>query len=342
MGKTFAGVLVAMVGLMPGGPSWAWGPDGHELVGAIAQEILGTSKAGKEVRSILVSYDLSAATTWADCVKSVKKSGNVFHYVVEPQYPECHKFEPEKDRMADYVRRNWSTCKQHTGQPQPCHTLYHFTDVTIQRDAYSRDYFGTADYDIVHAINNAVAYLREQKVDSKNFSIRDRKEALLMIAHLVGDLHQPLHVGSVYLNGKGNVVDADKLQDNAQEIEDEYGTRGGNYINIAGAKQLHSMWDGIPASWKKIELTQWVKEAKAVSPLTIQVEVMPSRWASDTVLASKRAFKRLSFGNRAGKYWKATADDQGKYKTEHDQLQHDQIIKAGARMAQLLKEIWPD
>lgn len=342
MKRTFAGVLVAMLGFIPGGPSLAWGPDGHELVGAIAQEILGNSKAGKEVRNILGSYDLRAATTWGDCVKSVKKTGSVFHYVVEPQYPECHKFEPETDRMVDYVKRNWSNCEQDTDQPQPCHTLYHFTDVTIQRDAYSRDYFGTTDYDIVHAINNAVAYLRGQKVDSKNFSIRDRKEALLMIAHLVGDLHQPLHVGSAYLDAKGNLVDADKLQGKVQEIEDEYGTRGGNYINIAGARQLHSMWDGIPSSWDKIELAKWVKESKALPSLSMQVEVMPALWASDTVLASKKAFKRLSFGNRAGKYWKATADNQDIYKTEHDQLQHDQIVKAGARMVQLLKEIWPD
>ncbi|WP_409362753.1 S1/P1 nuclease [Bradyrhizobium sp. CIR18] len=35
--------------------------------------------------------------------------------------------------------------------------------------------------------------------------MKDKKEALFVLSHLVGDLHQPLHVGAVYLDSAGHV-----------------------------------------------------------------------------------------------------------------------------------------
>jgi hypothetical protein len=32
------------------------------------------------------------------------------------------------------------------------------------------------------------------------FSLKDQREALLLLTHYVGDLHQPLHVGAIYLD----------------------------------------------------------------------------------------------------------------------------------------------
>src|SRR6185295_2938525 len=92
-----------------------------------------------------------------------------------------------------------------------CHTLYHFLDLAIQRDAYRDGLVGTTSYDIVHAINAAVTVLRQPACSGPHppttpipaapgrFSLTCR-QALMLLVHMVGDLHQPLHVGALYLD----------------------------------------------------------------------------------------------------------------------------------------------
>src|SRR6202035_4149196 len=57
-------------------------------------------------------------------------------------------------------------------------------------------------------IGAAIAVLRDKPAPPP-FSILDKKEALLMLTHFVGDLHQPLHVASAYLDADGRFVDPD-------------------------------------------------------------------------------------------------------------------------------------
>jgi len=75
-----------------------------------------------------------------------------------------------------------------------------------QRGHFDRNFQGTNDHDIVAAINAATAVLLERP-SPPPFKIADKREALFLLAHLVGDLHQPLHVGAVYLDKDGNLVD---------------------------------------------------------------------------------------------------------------------------------------
>src|SRR5438093_431267 len=57
------------------------------------------------------------------------------------------------------------------------------------------------------------------------FSIRDKKEALFLLAHFVGDLHQPLHVGAIYLDRNGQPVNPD-----LSGLDPLTETAGGNLI----------------------------------------------------------------------------------------------------------------
>ena len=67
---------------------------------------------------------------------------------------------------------------------------------------------GTNEHDLVGAVTAAIAVLRDM-TPSGPFSIADKKEALFLLAHFLGDLHQPLHVGAVYLDEHGRLVDPD-------------------------------------------------------------------------------------------------------------------------------------
>lgn len=79
------------------------------------------------------------------------------------------------------------------------------------------------------------------------FSFKDSREALLVLAHYVGDIHQPLHVGSIYLFASGRRVNPD-----AGRYDPASSTTGGNDLLVDGVPlaRLHPCWDDVPASLK--------------------------------------------------------------------------------------------
>jgi len=205
----------------------AWSYQGHKVVGSIADKLLKPN-AKEQVRQILAENDprrlgelnLQKAAPWPDCVKSVvRHDDKTFHYEVDPEHLEyevpCTPYnsKEERARMVDYVKRNWTTdtCSyKPDGFERGCHNTYHFDDVAIQRNSFDRSFQGTNDHDLVAAIGAAIAVLSDKPIPPPfPFSIKDKKEALFLLAHFLGDLHQPLHVGSVYLDADGKLVDPD-------------------------------------------------------------------------------------------------------------------------------------
>src|SRR5205823_5302485 len=62
-----------------------------------------------------------------------------------------------------------------------------------------------------------------------------RPVALVLLAHYVGDIHQPLHVGAAYFDSNGKLIDPN-TDDSAME------DKGGNAISFGGTT-LHGYWD---------------------------------------------------------------------------------------------------
>jgi hypothetical protein len=330
-----AALVAAGLGLLVAGPSFAWGPEGHQLVGQVADGLLN-AHARAQVKQIL-GYDLKTAATWPDCVRSVERSADgTFHYNSHTPYQKpCDGFmaPAEVARMEDYVRRNWSTCSYEPGHG--CHESYHFADIAVQRGAYSRHYFGSNDHDVVSAIDAAVAVLQDRPAPAP-FSIKDKKEALFLLAHFVGDMHQPLHVGAVYLSPTGTLVDPDKP--GTDKVNSA--THGGNLIELGG-KNLHSEWDETPAKWSDTLRSTVIANGGKVTHFTGQVDVEAALWASETVATSKKAFDGLTFSGASPGKWKATAADPSGYDKKMSQIAQDQVAKGGARLAHMLNVIWP-
>ncbi|HET7086981.1 MAG TPA: S1/P1 nuclease [Rhizomicrobium sp.] len=324
-------------------PAVAWGPQGHMLVGSLATDLL-TSNARKHVKSIL-GYSLATAAKWPDCVRSVvRHTDGTFEYVVNPQYqPPCDAFMKPKSevrRMEDYASRNWDNCD---GDGGSCAATYHFADIPIDLNSYGANEIGAADHDVVHAIQAATAVLQDQAAPAP-FSIKDKKEALLLIAHFVGDIHQPLHVGSIYLTSNGTPANPS----DAAEAKSEF-TRGGNFICLK-TTNLHSEWDAIPATWdvdkiSKTRRAKFLSSAQAVPKSTGPLQVWPETWATDSIGAAKTAFTGLSFSPTTGKCqnakWDGSADDSKAYAGKRKSLQEKRIESAAARLAQLLNAVWP-
>jgi hypothetical protein len=245
---------------------------GHRIVGSIADQML-TDNARTQVQQILnegappdpkTDLTLRLAGPWADCVRSVKNDNGNFEYVVDPDHLEfevpCIPFrsKAERDRMVDYAKRNWTNCQNPPSLG--CHTDYHFDDVAIERDKYDRSYQGTKDHDVVAAVGAAIAALKGKSAPAP-FSIKDRKEALLMLVHFVGDLQQPLHVGAVYLDENGKLVDPDI----AHAVAPGTSTLGGNAIQDQNLN-LHFQWDEIPIDNGDAATRELKEEARALPP----------------------------------------------------------------------------
>ncbi|MCX7144192.1 MAG: S1/P1 nuclease [Proteobacteria bacterium] len=310
----------------------AWGPKGHEYSGAVADQLL-TPRVRAEVQKIL-GMSLRDASTWGDCVKNVGGPPD-FKYTPMPRYSAaCSRFgTPEGiNRMRSYVRRNWDNCSRKPGE-EACHKSYHYADVAIQHYRYDREYTGTSDHDIVSAINAAIAVLRGTPT-LPPFGIADKQEALLMLAHLVGDVHQPLHVGAVYLDAEDRPFDPDApghTHDRSTE------THGGNIIDV-GSNNMHAEWDQVLHSLNPDKIDpKAIAWAAAIPETDAPLDSWAAIWASDTLAAARIAYTGISYAHPGTKgTWSARFDDRKKYLVMKREIQNQQLVKAGARLGQVL------
>lgn len=318
----------------------AWGPDGHHTVGAIADKLLAGSPAAAQVNALLGGLGLRDAAVWADCAKGVDPKKD-FKYTATGKFAECKVFEtPELEaEMIDFVRRNDTNCPRAAGD-ESCHREYHYTDEAIQRTRYTLGDVGTRNVDIVAALAAATHVLAGDPAPAP-FSINTKREALLLLAHYLGDIHQPLHVGAVYLDLQGLRVDpAAGTFDPATE------TRGGNEIvtvHLATNRRsanLHQTWDSIPLTLNADRIGPgWLAQARRLPKTTGAVFDWPAAWASETLRRAVPAFAGLNFGPDIDGGW--TTSLSCAYDVRMTALKKKQLTAAGARLAQVLRALFP-
>jgi hypothetical protein len=216
--------------------------------------------------------------------------------------------------------------------------MFHFEDISILQSSFDRNFQGTNDHDLVAAIGAAIAVLKDKPAPPP-FSIKDKKEALLLLTHFLGDLHQPLHVGSVYLGIDGKLVDPDI----AHKIDPATETAGGNFISDQNLN-LHHEWDDIPQDIGDAATRELLADARSMPASQGPIESWPAAWATDTILGAQDASKGLSFQlvdppPRAK--WTVSFDDHMAYLRSMDAIKRKQLAKGGARLTEILNAIWP-
>ena len=326
--------------MMSGQTAEAWGHQGHETIGAIADSLLAGTPTEKAITKILGSERLETAALWADCVKGVSNSAP-YKYQLNSRFPECDPFQQTaagREEMESYVRRNATNC--HSGASEEvCHKTYHYADVAIEHDTYDRADVGTSDHDLVSAINAAIAELKGRPVPSP-FNFETKKEALRVLAHLVGDVHQPLHVGAIYLDAAGHEINPD-----AGSFDPAAKTRGGNLLIHGRSRKLHAEWDDIPRSLTASRfLSEGAVKAKGIAVSTGPASEWVRQWASETVGVSRAAFAGLTFGteeNAGTREAKWPVVEPAGYASHRAALQKQQLVRAAARLAQVLEMVFP-
>ena len=317
-----------------------WGADGHHTVGAIADRLIAGTHAQAKVRELLGGLTLEQAAVWADCAKGVEPSRN-FAYTSAGKYPECAIYEtPEGEAdMIDFVKRNDTNCPHAAGDAS-CHTQYHYTDEAIQRRRYHLGDVGTRDFDVVAAISATIHVLKGEPAPAP-FAIKDQREALLLLSHYVGDITQPLHVGAVYLDACGKVVDPQ-----VQAFDPSMDTQGGNKIVTIlvatnhRSETLHATWDDIPEALHSNHIDDaWLALARAEPRTRGDMDGWSAEWAGTTLTQARLAFKDLQFGPQQSGQW--TVATTGRYDDAMAPIKKRQLTVGGARLAHTLMALWP-
>ena len=218
----------------------AYGPNGHQLVGAIADERLADTPTGRRLRGILQGFTLQKASVIPDEIKGWDKRGvddpGIFRYRSRPRVDA---------ELADFWRANQPTYDM--ASEAPSHHWFHYTDVPIERgQLYADGKVGRSRWDIVQTMNYCVRVLQGTEPEDNPRKIT-KSIAVILLAHLVGDIHQPLHVGAQYFDDEGRPVDPERTQP-------AYDHHGGNTIMFrftpaaaerTGQKQakFHGFWD---------------------------------------------------------------------------------------------------
>ena len=295
------------------GVAWAWGEDGHEITGQTAQLYLQRSVAGRQtlqrVQAILAPGETMArAATWADRIKSGA-------------------FDSDSARFLNNSRNEG-------------HKSWHFVNLPFQATAYQAGAVGTTPTDIVQTMKVCIKVLRGE---SSRFT---QREALRLLIHYAGDVHQPLHVGIGYVvpaGGGFKFVDPATVPAFPRPIND----LGGNILFAGMGGNLHSFWDsnlvGEATRNRSVpnEATLLVSEFPQGSPLWVSAgdaSSWPEQWATDTVGFSKGAYDHVRIIRRRGDSFDVDPPDN--YRTDQAAVVKAQLAKGGFRLSRLLMAIF--
>ena len=207
-------------------PVFPYGALGHETVGAIADMKLAGTPTGAQVTKLLDGMTLSRASVLADEIKGWDKlkSGQPKSVVLK-DHPQM------QEQLVAFWEANPPTKAK--GSDAPTHKEFHYTDVpAVDGSTYVKGKLGTEPYDIVQMIPFCVRVLSGAEPETNERKIT-KPIALILLAHYVGDIHQPLHVGNAYFSSAGNLV-------NPSNGGKSFPDHGGNGFNIILADEKNS------------------------------------------------------------------------------------------------------
>jgi hypothetical protein len=292
----------------------AFGDEGHRVVGLVAETHLQGSRALSEIRKILRPQEtLADAAVWPDTIKA-------------PRY---------EDGDTGLFRLK-----------HPAQDTYHYTNQPFQAERYDPTAPGNRPTDILQMTRECIRVLEGA---SATFT---RREAVRMLAHLVGDMHQPLHIGNSFVTAAG------PLRFVAPEGPTGWrSTMGGNAL-VYGPQDrfnLHSYWDShiVNLAMRNDDVPAYAARLIAELPVapewrdTGDPDRWPERWVNEGLAHVREAHRDIRLVAYLG------PDESGwtphRWRIEQPQGYDDrsrsrvriQLAKGGYRLAAVLKAIWP-
>lgn len=303
-------LLVALLLYCPS-HAHAWGRLGHEAMARVAQGWLSNNVAAR-VTAILGTNDLASVALWADDVRDAQRMRGRLR-----GDPEAH----------DFNRRF------------PQNENWHYVNLPLATTRYVEGTPFVSTNDIVTATRRCITVLEGRSAEMS------KRDALRWLVHLVGDIHQPLHVGCGYYRFKPD--GAVELLREPDAAAGQPHDRGGNLLRFSEKQNLHAFWDvALPeASSADEDLESTLR--KAVQPQTWKsegtVEEWPRQWAADAVVAARAAYQNIEFlgaqFDTSGAVTNISVKLPSDYQAKHAPRARDQLSKSAFRLAELLNAL---
>ena len=265
---------------------FSWGQNGHRIVAEICDQHL-TPQAKAELQRIMGPDYLTELANWPDYIKSESgwKFAESWHYTT--------------------INLNQSVREVRS---------------KYQEDANINDAIEAIELmvNILKGDQAATDWLENIMKKNKAMPLRNstKATALAFLVHLVGDIHQPLHVG------KNN-------------------DKGGNNITVlyfGEKKNLHSIWDTEIIEHERLSYTEFAHFINKCTPEEVSLMQAASldQWADESIVLREDIYNTIyDFTDRE------TGLPSFSWNYQHDFIPRvkDRLLKAGVRLAGILNEI---
>ena len=284
-------IAAPLIAVLFAGSAYAYGPRGHHLVGAVADRRLAKDNkpVAAKVKQLLEGLTLERVATLPDEIKSFDACD---------KKPSTSPLQIPK-RINDELRafREANPCDGH-----PSHHDFHYTDVPVfGDDKYADGKVGRSDFDVVHIIPFCIRVLRGDEPETNDRGIT-KSVAVILLAHYLGDIHQPLHVGAEYFNADGQPFEP-------TTTDAGFADQGGNKLTLftffkgklASAGKFHGYWDGqtVENAFGTVKdstvATRLAKTEPANWELTGDVDTWAEKMANEILPIAHEAHERLAF-----------------------------------------------
>jgi hypothetical protein len=316
---------LAFLGLWPA-MAFAWAREGHEVIARIAERLISPATRAKTNQLLAEGGDVSLVSVacWADeLVLAARREGPL-----------------NEDSEAQEFNRKF-----------PNNRTWHFVNLPLGTLSFEEARRFTSADSIARAISRCIQVLEAPLPDLQEFT---KVQALRLLVHFVGDVHQPLHCGTGYysLDSPGRA----ELITFPEEAFGKPNDRGGNllFYGTTPTEQLHAFWDAViveaihntgdPAALADFLLRNAGAEERTKTPGDFHG--WAEAWAIESVRIATLAYLGIIFQ-------KAEVDADKNllridielpvnYLNANRAYAAQQLTKAGGRLAQLLDSInWP-
>lgn len=267
----------------------AWGPTGHRVVAEIAQRHL-TPAAKTKVSQLLEGRTLADVANWPDELRS------------DPRF--------DKYRVLHYATVKDGLTSYRDAEKAPC------GDVVVAIDAFTT-FLRTGSREALYtvkALSDKSDGTGKAACNPQETEPLSRAMALSFLVHLMGDLHQPLHVGGTDLGG--NLVKV-------------------NWMN-RWQSNLHSTWDDEMVDYERFDYKEYARFLDRASKADAK------RWLSGDIVS----FADEAVAMRPRLYVFPDNSEQPEinlisygYVGAQRNRMREQLLKGGLRLARVINSI---
>ena len=297
-----------------------WGAEGHRAIATLAQELISneTQARVQQLLNECGDKDLADASTWADEVRENAR-------LDRPRPKDAETFNLQ-------FRNNSS---------------WHFVNLPLGTTSFAEaEQFVHGKNDIIHAIERCIAVLEARETVPGELS---RTQALRLLVHLTGDIHQPLHCGTGFY--RLNDSEPPVLVTNPVEALGMPNDRGGNDLFYGPKEELHALWDiGLVAeiadtfdfrSLVAILRKEYLHRSWSTTPG--DYHHWAETWALESVKVANTAYAAIRFNSyetmgEPNSLWISIKLPPG-YEEQNRTVAAEQLAKAAVRLAQLLDRL---